>query len=104
MSALPPWDKAVDARVLRQGGVAAVPALSRPRRIVLRDCPADRRLALCAILADAVNAAQPGCGAADQRYFTIEIRYEDRDEPLRFDVPETSAPHALVHLWREGTP
>jgi hypothetical protein len=104
MTHLPAWDKAVDARVLRQGGAAAIPALTRPRTIALRDCPADRRVALCAILNEAANAAQPDCGAGDQRYFTVEIRYEGQDRPLRFDVPEMCAPHTLVTLWREGTP
>jgi hypothetical protein len=104
MTSLPAWDKALDARVLRQGGVAAIPALSRPRRIALRDCPADRRVALCAILDEAAHAAQPDCGAGDQRYFTVEIRYEGQEHPLRFDVPESCAPRTLVTLWREGTP
>lgn len=104
MNRLPAWDKAIDVRVMRQGGVAALPALARPRIIILQDCPDDRRERLCAALADAADAATDACGQGDQRYFTIEIRYEGDCAPLRFDVPEAQAPAPLVRLWRDGEP
>ncbi|CAM3512174.1 hypothetical protein BOSP111201_09470 [Bordetella sputigena] len=102
MTLLPPWDTVVAVQVKRQGGVAAVPALARPRTIALRLCPQDERGRVCAALAQAATLAHESRGAGDQRYFTVEILRDGQAEPLRFDVPEASAPEPLVRLWRDG--
>nr|WP_315902809.1 protealysin inhibitor emfourin [Serratia quinivorans] len=44
----------------------------------------------------------PGCG--DQRYFRVQISYYS--QTLRSEIvlliPETSAPQALIDLWKTG--
>jgi hypothetical protein len=102
MTTLPPWDTVIAVQVKRQGGVAAIPALARSRTISLRLCPQDERGRLCAALAQAAAQAEESCGAGDQRYFTVEILRDGEAEPLRFNVPEASAPEPLVRLWRDG--
>lgn len=102
MKPLPPWDTVVAVQVKRQGGVAAIPALARPRTISLRHCPQDERGRLCAAIAQAAAMANEECGKGDQRYFTVEIQRDGGDEPLRFSVPEACAPEPLVNLWRDG--
>ncbi|ARP87385.1 protealysin inhibitor emfourin [Bordetella genomosp. 9] len=102
MKPFPPWDAVIAVHLKRQGGVAAIPALSRPRTISLRDCSDDVRGRLCTALADAAAQAGGACGTGDQRYFTVEIDIDGESEALRFDVPESAAPEPLVRLWREG--
>jgi hypothetical protein len=98
----PDWSAMVAVRLARQGGIAAVPGLARARSIDLRECAdADRRRVQAAVAA-AASCAGDHCGTGDQRYFSVEIRYENHDEPMRFDVPEDEAPESLVALWREG--
>ncbi|AOB30569.1 hypothetical protein AKI39_07535 [Bordetella sp. H567] len=102
MTTLPPWETVVAVLVKRQGGVAGVPALARPRTISLRHFPQDERGRLCAAITQAAAMAAEECGSGDQRYFTIEILQDGEVEPLRFSVPEAAAPEPLVSLWRDG--
>jgi hypothetical protein len=102
MKPLPPWDKVIAVQVRREGGVASVPALARPRMISLRDCPDDQRDRLCNAVVQAAAGASENCGRGDQRYFTVEILLDGDVEPLRFSVPEASAPEVLITLWRDS--
>lgn len=102
MKPLPPWDTVATVQVRRQGGVVAIPALARPRMISPRECPQDERGRLWEVLVQAAAMADDQCGAGDQRYFTIEIRRDGDEPPLRFSVPEAGAPQTLIRLWRDG--
>lgn len=101
-SPLPDWSAVVTVRLARQGGIAAVPALARARSIDLRDCEDAERRRVQAAVAAAAACAGDRCGAGDQRYFSVEIRYANDEAPMRFEVPEDEAPEPLVALWREG--
>jgi len=89
-----------------EGGLAFIPALSLARRVDLGLIPAQQRQEVCDAVCRAAQAAvQTGAaGAADQRFFRVEVRYEDTQaDPVCFEVPEQQAPDGLFEIWRAAT-
>lgn len=104
MIELPPLDLARLVRLSREGGLAYLPALARPRSIDLATCPPGLRQEVCDALQSAAPVAVERCGGGDQRYFHVEVRYQgDAVADISFDVPEADAPDALVRLWKNQT-
>jgi hypothetical protein len=104
---LPPLTEATVVRVTREGGIAYMPGLARPRSFQLGDCTAELRqqiddaLQSAAPHAEQSDAASPG---GDQRVYRVEVVMENTAtaSSVSFDVPETDAPEALVHLWKDA--
>ncbi|WP_106478668.1 protealysin inhibitor emfourin [Phytohalomonas tamaricis] len=97
----------VDAlvKLSREGGVAYMPTLARPRAIDFQRCSSNQRRFVCDILARAEQAAShDSVGKGDQRYFRIEVRKRrDEERPdIELSVPEQCAPQELVSLWLRG--
>ncbi|WP_130099690.1 protealysin inhibitor emfourin [Siccibacter turicensis] len=95
----------------REGGVAFIPRLSAPRRIVLAELTPEQRERLAEILRQALPQAHPpgqpdSPGRGDQRYYRIQIAWTHHDSSGYADivllVPENSAPPALQNLWKRG--
>lgn len=89
----------------REGGVAYLPALARPREVALAACSPVEQDAVRAALGEAQKRCCPPqeAGRGDQRYFRVVIvcpDAPDREETLI--VPEAQAPGALVRLWESG--
>lgn len=104
MIELPPLDLAHLVRLTRQGGLAYLPGLARPRTIDLATCPPDVRQEACDALERAapVAVARDAGGGGDQRYFHVEVLYRGAGvADVSFDVPESEAPDTLVRLWKD---
>ncbi|MHC8314097.1 protealysin inhibitor emfourin [Pseudomonas sp. LB3P31] len=88
----------------RQGGVAAIHALTRPRSIEFAQCDIEQRLRICTVLEGCLAFAEPASGRGDQRFFEIEVHYRsgEQDDRMVLKVPEEKAPGNLVHLWDKG--
>lgn len=95
----------------REGGVAFIPRLSAPRRIVLAELNAEQRQRLLDILQQALPQAFPpgqpdSPGRGDQRYFRIQIVWTRHDSAGYADIvlliPENAAPQGLQNLWKRG--
>ncbi|RUR66802.1 hypothetical protein EJP67_06955 [Variovorax guangxiensis] len=109
MIRLPRLDEATVVRVTREGGLAYLPGLSRPRSFQLGDCTDALRRQIGDALQSAVpHAGQPGAtvSGGDQRFYRVEVLVQGTEEiSVSFEVPEAEAPEALVHLWKDaGTP
>jgi len=109
MIRLPPLDEATVVRVTREGGLAYLPGLARPRSFQLGDCTDALRQKIGDALQSAVpHAGQPGAtvSGGDQRFYRVEVLVQGTEEiSVSFEVPEAEAPEALVHLWKDtGTP
>lgn len=106
MKKLPDLGENAVVRVSRQGGVAAIPGLTRPREIAFAQCEPQQRTQICSLLSGCMPlAADTGvAGRGDQRFYQIELNYriEDRDEMQVLKVPEHDAPSGLVQLWEKG--
>lgn len=104
MKNLPDLDDHAVVRLSRQGGVAAIHALTRPREIDFAQCDIDQRARICSVLEGCVPLASAESGRGDQRFFRIEVRYrtKDQDDEMVLQVPEDQAPGELVHLWDKG--
>ncbi|GHC30566.1 hypothetical protein GCM10010082_25880 [Kushneria pakistanensis] len=92
-------------RVAREGGVAYMPALARPREINFQECSLSQRKKVCQLLDDAEQLKCPGdqAGQGDQRYFRIVIMPAGSDtDVITLHVPERKAPKPLVALWKNG--
>ena len=87
-------------RVSRQGGVAAIHSLSRPREIEFAQCDISERRRICSVLEGCLPLDSAETGRADQRFYQIEVRYPSGEMVLK--VPEDQAPGDLVHLWDKG--
>jgi hypothetical protein len=100
MKTLP--DLGVDSvlRVSRQGGVAAIHSLSRPREIEFAQCDISQRSRICSVLEGCLPLDSSDSGRGDQRFYQIEVRYKSGEMLLK--VPEDRAPGELVHLWDKG--
>lgn len=104
---LPPLNDATIVRVTREGGIAYLPGLARPRSFQLGDCTEELRrqiddaLQSAAPHAEESSATSPG---GDQRIYRVEVVMENTAaaSSVSFDVPETEAPAALVHLWKDA--
>ena len=107
MIQLPPLNETSVVRVTREGGIAYVPGLARPRSFQLGDCTAELRqqideaLRSAAPHAEESGAASPG---GDRRVYRVEVVVQSAaaGSSVSFDVPETEAPEALVHLWKDA--
>ena len=111
MIQLPPLDQAAIVRVTREGGLAYVPGLARPRSYQLGNCSEalrrqiDEALQSAAPHADA--AGGPGAAGGDQRFYRVEVVMQGSSSTMHsgsvsFEVPEAEAPAALVHLWKDA--
>jgi hypothetical protein len=83
----------------REGGVAYLPALNGPRRILLAHFDAARRQQICQLINQALPyaKAEPEAGRGDQRYFRLELRAE---RTVILIIPESHVPEGLVELWK----
>ncbi|MBJ2349614.1 MULTISPECIES: protealysin inhibitor emfourin [Pseudomonas] len=104
MKTLPDLDDKAVVKLSRQGGVAAIHALTRPREIEFAQCDLDQRTRICSVLEGCLPLTSSTPGRGDQRYFQIEVRYRsnDQDDEMVLQVPEDRAPGDLVHLWDKG--
>lgn len=104
MKTLPDLDDKAVVKLSRQGGVAAIHALTRPREIEFAQCDFDQRTRICSVLEGCLPLTSSTPGRGDQRYFQIEVRYRsnDQDDKMVLQVPEDRAPGELVHLWDKG--
>ncbi|ARS51667.1 protealysin inhibitor emfourin [Kushneria konosiri] len=92
-------------RLAREGGVAHMPALVRPREIAFHDCSLSQRKKVCRLLdeAEQLKCAGDQAGQGDQRYFRIIIMPVGSDsDVITLHVPEHRAPESLVSLWKNG--
>ncbi|REC94405.1 protealysin inhibitor emfourin [Kushneria indalinina] len=92
-------------RLAREGGVAYMPALARPREITFHECSLSQRKKVCRLLDEVEGLKCPGdqAGQGDQRYFRIVIMPVGNDsDVITLHVPERRAPEALVSLWESG--
>lgn len=106
MSDFPPLHLATIVRISLQGGVAFLPGLSRPRPIDLASCPGAERDEILHVLEASARQASDHCGRGDQRYFRIELVYQEGtdEKSASFQVPEDAAPEPLVGLWKKAAP
>lgn len=104
MKQLPPLGKDASVRLSRQGGFAAIQALSRPREIDFASCDEQQRGQLCSLLEGCLPLASDDGGRGDRRYYQIELRYRarERDDEMVLRIPEEQAPGELVRLWDKG--
>lgn len=104
MKQLPVLGMNATVRLSRQGGLAAIPALSRPREIDLASCDEQQRGLICSMLEGCVPLAAENVGQGDRRYFQIELRYhgDQQATELMLQIPEEQAPGDLVQLWKDG--
>ncbi|WP_434557634.1 protealysin inhibitor emfourin [Pseudomonas sp. Z4-20] len=104
MKTLPDLDDKAVVKLSRQGGVAAIHALTRPREIEFAQCDLDQRTRICSVLEGCLPLTSSTPGRGDQRYFQIEVRFRanDQDDEMVLQVPENQAPGELVHLWDKG--
>lgn len=100
MKVLPELGDDSVVRVSRQGGVAAIHSLSRPREIEFAQCDISERTRICSVLEGCLPLDSVETGRADQRFYQIEVRYPSGEMVLK--VPEDQAPGDLVHLWDKG--
>lgn len=101
MKRLPELGADTIVRISRQGGFAALAALSRPREIDFAQCDPGQRGQVCSVLQTCLPVATPDAGSGDQRFYRIELAF--RQGELVLQVPEERAPRDLVQLWEKGT-
>jgi hypothetical protein len=104
MKTLPMLDDQAVVRLSRQGGVAMIQALSRPREIEFAQCNLDQRTRICSLLEGCLPLTNPSSGCGDQRFYQIEVSYRagELDDRMVLKVPEDQAPGELVRLWDKG--
>ncbi|VVP80533.1 hypothetical protein PS918_02253 [Pseudomonas fluorescens] len=104
MKNLPTLDERAVVRLSRQGGFAAIQALSRPREIEFGQCDIDQRSRICLLLEGCLPLASASPGGGDQRFYQIEVRFfaGEQDDEVVLKVPEDRAPGELVRLWDKG--
>lgn len=104
MKQLPALGNGTTVRLSRQGGFAALQALSRPRQIDFSNCNEQQRGQICSVLEGCLPLATSSSGQGDRRYYQIELRYRqnERDDEMILQVPEEQAPGDLVRLWDKG--
>lgn len=104
MKTLPTLGDEAVVRLSRQGGFAAIHALSRPREIEFAHCDIDQRTRICTLLEGCLPLTEESPGGGDQRFYQIEVsfRFNEQDDRMVMKVPEDQAPGELVHLWDKG--
>ncbi|WP_426201543.1 protealysin inhibitor emfourin [Pseudomonas sp. TWP3-1] len=100
MKTLPELGDDSVVRVSRQGGMAAIHSLTRPREIEFAQCDITQRTRICSVLEGCLTLDSSESGRGDQRFYQIEVRYGTGEMTLK--VPEDQAPGELVHLWDKG--
>lgn len=103
MNKLPPLTDEALVRISRQGGFAAIAALSRPREIDFAQCDPEQRGQVCSLLEACLPIASSQSGQGDRRFYRIELRTcAERAQEMVLNVPEEQAPRDLVTLWEKG--
>ncbi|SDI50453.1 hypothetical protein SAMN05216588_11832 [Pseudomonas flavescens] len=104
MKRLPELGSDAVVRISRQGGFAAIAALSHPREIDFAQCDPNQRGQVCSVLQTCLPMASQEAGKGDQRFYRIELRIARQDAPgeLVLQIPEERAPSDLVKLWEKG--
>ena len=103
MNKLPPLSDEALVRISRQGGFAAIAALSRPREIDFARCAPQQRGQVCSLLEACLPIASDQAGRGDQRFYRIELQTcAQRMQEMVLNVPEEQAPRDLVALWEKG--
>lgn len=104
MKTLPALGDDAVIHLSRQGGVAAIHALTRPRSIEFAQCDLAQRTRICSLLEGCLPFVDPASGRSDQRFYEIEVHYRSGEQADRMvmKVPEDRAPGDLVHLWDKG--
>ncbi|EPA95810.1 hypothetical protein F6476_15435 [Pseudomonas umsongensis] len=104
MKTLPTLDDRAVVRLSRQGGFAAIQALTRPREIEFAQCDLEQRSRIRGLLEGCLPLASSASGGGDQRFYQIELRYHagEQDDQMVLKVPENQAPAELVRLWDLG--
>ncbi|GHB28654.1 protealysin inhibitor emfourin [Salinicola rhizosphaerae] len=89
--------------IAREGGFAAMPGLSRPRRFACRDLTEGQRARLQALIDEIESLGSPGSpGGNDRMVFRITL--EDTGETPSWErlVDESLTPKSLNRLWKSG--
>jgi hypothetical protein len=104
MKTLPALGDDARVRLSRQGGFAAIHALSRPREIEFAQCDISQRSRICSVLEGCLPLDSTESGRGDQRFYQIEVNYRSggQEDRMVLKVPEDQAPGELVHLWDTG--
>ncbi|QJC79377.1 protealysin inhibitor emfourin [Pseudomonas umsongensis] len=104
MKTLPTLDDRAVVRLSRQGGFAAIQALTRPREIEFAQCDLEQRSRIRGLLEGCLPLASSASGGGDQRFYQIELHYRagEQDDQMVLKVPENQAPAELVRLWDLG--
>lgn len=104
MKELPELGANAVVRISRQGGFAAISALSRPREIDFAQCDPAQRGQVCSVLENCLSVARPEVGKGDQRFYRIELQVPRQQEQgeLVLQIPEEQAPRELIRLWEKG--
>jgi len=104
MKTLPALGDDARVRLSRQGGFAAIHALSRPREIEFAQCDISQRTRICSVLEGCLTLDSTVSGRGDQRFYQIEVNYRsgEQEDRMVLNVPEDQAPGELVHLWDTG--
>ncbi|MFO2466458.1 hypothetical protein OOJ96_24160 [Pseudomonas sp. 15FMM2] len=101
MKTLPPLGNEATVKLSRQGGVAAIQALSRPRQIDFAQCDLDQRQQILNVIEVCLPLDSSQAGQGDRRFYQIEVRIR-LDDQLMLQIPEDLAPIELVRLWNNG--
>lgn len=104
MKKLPALGNDATVRLSRQGGLATMQALSRPREIDFAACNEQQRGQICNVLEGCLPLAAQDSGRGDRRYYQIELRFRknEQEDEMVLQVPEEQAPGELVRLWDKG--
>lgn len=104
MKRLPALGRDATVRLSRQGGFAALQALSRPREFDFARCDEQQRGQICSVLEGCLPLAAGDSGQGDRRYYQIELRFreDERADEIVLRIPEEQAPGDLVRLWDKG--
>jgi len=104
MKTLPALGDDAVIHLSRQGGLAAIHALTRPRSIDFAQCDISQRTRICSLLEGCLPIADSTSGRSDQRFYEIEVHYRSGEQAdlMVLKVPEDRAPGDLVHLWDKG--
>jgi len=104
MKTLPALGDDARVRLSRQGGLAAIHALSRPREIEFAQCDISQRSRICSVLEGCLPLDSTVSGRGDQRFYQIEVNYRSggQEDRMVLKVSEDQAPGELVHLWDTG--
>ncbi|MDR5861311.1 hypothetical protein FZZ93_17870 [Halomonas eurihalina] len=87
-------------RLSREGGVAHMPGLARPRRIRCDRCSEAQRAELQALLDEAVRYGECQAPGADRRILHLGVEEGGETPTWTLSVSEDSVPDTLLRWWR----